>query len=73
MPPLDEQELAARRAALDNAIATQRLEGLEPDAQTITDLERVVRGEIEVVDVITRLRQRIAAGEFKINPNVHES
>lgn len=69
---LNEQELAARRAALDNAIATQRLEGLEPDAQTIADLERVVRGEIEVVDVIKRLRQRIAAGEFKINSNVHE-
>lgn len=73
MPPLDDQELAARRAALDNAIATQRLEGLEPDAQTIADLERVVRGDIEVGDVIARLRQRIAAGEFRTHPNAHES
>jgi len=72
-PPLPERELTERHAALDNAIATQRLEGLEPDAQTIADLERVVRGEIEVGDVIARLRQRITAGEFKTHPSARES
>lgn len=70
---LNEKEIAARRAALNNAVATQRLEGLEPDTQTIADLERVVRGEINVADVIARLRQRIAAGEFKTRPGDHES
>lgn len=47
-----------------NAVATQRLEGLEPETQTIADLERVVRGEIEVADVLRNLHRRIAAGEF---------
>lgn len=72
-PPMPERKLARRRVALDNTIATQRLEGSEPDTQTVADLERVVRGEIEVVDVIARLRQRISAGEFNTHSDAHES
>lgn len=41
-----EQELAKRNIALENAIASHRLESLEPDAQTIEDLKCVVRGEL---------------------------
>lgn len=65
---LEEREIAARRAAVANAVATQRLEGLEPDPATIADLERAARGEIEVSDVLARLRQRIAAGDFRAAP-----
>jgi hypothetical protein len=43
-----EQELAKRNMALENAIASHRLEGLEPDTQTIEDLKCVVRGEFGV-------------------------
>ena len=34
--------------ALENAIASHRLEGLEPDDQTIEDLKCVVRGEFGI-------------------------
>lgn len=66
---LDEREIAARREAVANAVATQRLEGLEPDPQTIAELERAARGEIEVADVLARLRERVAAGEFRSVPS----
>ncbi|MFA1685912.1 hypothetical protein [Achromobacter dolens] len=54
--------------ALDNAVANQRLEGLEPDATTIAELERVVTGELTIADVIEGALARIAAGEFRQNP-----
>lgn len=50
---------------LDNAVANQRLEGLEPDATAIAELERVVRGELTIADVIEGILARIAAGEFR--------
>ncbi|WYX07927.1 hypothetical protein WJ973_25595 [Achromobacter xylosoxidans] len=53
--------------ALDNAVANQRLEGLEPDATTIAELERVVTGELTIADVIEGALARIAAGEFRQN------
>ncbi|WAT16207.1 hypothetical protein [Xanthomonas fragariae] len=46
----------------------QRLEGLEPDPQTIAELERAAGGEIEIADVLERLRERVAAGEFRSVP-----
>lgn len=53
--------------ALDNAVANQRLEGLEPDATTVAELERVVTGELTISDVIENILARIAAGEFRDN------
>ncbi|ODA19767.1 hypothetical protein A9G00_33880 [Achromobacter xylosoxidans] len=50
---------------LDNAVANQRLEGLEPDATTVAELERVVTGELTISDVIENVLARIAAGEFR--------
>ncbi|WP_158251276.1 hypothetical protein [Xanthomonas populi] len=47
---------------------TQRLEGLEPDPQTIAELERAAGAEIEIADVLARLRERVAAGEFRSVP-----
>ncbi|KAF1041468.1 hypothetical protein [Xylophilus sp.] len=62
---LEEREIEERRQAVANAITTQRLEGLEVDAQTCAELERVARGELEPADVIESVRRRIAAGEFR--------
>ena len=59
-----ERELAERNLALENAIASQRLEGLEPDPQTIEDMQGVVRGEFEVEEALRRLRERIALGQL---------
>jgi hypothetical protein len=54
-----ERELKERYADLENAIASQRLEGLEPDPRTIEDMECVVRGEFDTEEALRRLRERI--------------
>ncbi|MNK88465.1 Antitoxin VbhA [compost metagenome] len=58
-------DLKERRRAVVNAVASQRLEGLEPDSRTIAELERVAEGTSSVSDVIDTLRSRVAAGEFR--------
>ena len=60
-----EHELAKRNMALENAIASQRLEGLEPDPKTIEDLKCVVRGEFDVEESLRRVKERISLGEFR--------
>ncbi len=65
---ISERELAERRAAIANAVATQRLEGLEPDPRTVAELEQVAAGEMDIAEVLRRLHVRIAAGEFKSSP-----
>ncbi|MCH1986494.1 antitoxin VbhA family protein [Achromobacter xylosoxidans] len=53
---------------LDNAVANQRLEGLEPDAKTVAELRRVVEGELTIAEVLQSVRARISAGEFREVP-----
>ncbi|CUJ61850.1 antitoxin VbhA family protein [Achromobacter xylosoxidans] len=53
---------------LDNAVANQRLEGLEPDATTVAELHRVVMGELTIAEVLQSVRARISAGEFRQEP-----
>ncbi|TQJ94709.1 antitoxin VbhA family protein [Achromobacter sp. SLBN-14] len=63
-------DLSERRRAVVNAVANQRLEGLEPDPRTIAELERVAQGTLSVSDVINTLRSRIRAGDFRsISPD----
>lgn len=59
----DDEELIRLRA-LNNALASQSLEGLEVDAVAITDLQAWVRGELTIDEVVTRLNKRINAGEI---------
>ena len=59
-----EQELAKRNLALENAIASQRMEGLEPDSRTIEDMQCVVHGEFDVEEALRRLRERINLGRI---------
>lgn len=61
---LTEREQIERREAVENAIATQRLEGLEADPQTIADLKRVARGELNLVDARARTLARITTGKL---------
>ncbi|WP_313620718.1 antitoxin VbhA family protein [Achromobacter sp.] len=58
-------DLNERRRVVLNAVASQRLEGLEPDPKTIAELERVAEGTLTISDVIKTLRSRIAAGDFR--------
>ena len=60
-----EQELAKRNLALENAIASQRIEGLEPDPKTIEDMQCVVRGEFGIEESLRRVKERVALGEFR--------
>ena len=54
---LSEQESAKRNLALENAIASHRLEGLEPDAQTLKDLQCVARGEFDTDEALRRVKE----------------
>ncbi|MFM0380095.1 antitoxin VbhA family protein [Paraburkholderia strydomiana] len=58
---ISDAELAARSFSADNAIATQRLAGMTLDPETIADLKRWARGEIELVTAHERALARIAA------------
>lgn len=58
-------DLSECRRAVVNAVANQRLEGLEPDPRTISELECVAQGTLSVSDVINTLRSRIRAGDFR--------
>lgn len=53
----------ARQAAVNNALANQRLEGLEPEAKVVQDLQRFARGECEIGIVLSDFKARIARGE----------
>lgn len=53
----------ARQAAVDNALANQRMEGLEPEARVVLDLQRFARGECEIGVVLSNFKARIARGE----------
>jgi hypothetical protein len=65
---IDEKEMRERYEAVANGIATVRLESLDVDAVTVTDLYRYARGEIELDDVLCHLRERVAAGAFHDPP-----
>lgn len=56
-----EQELKARRRNVDNAIASQRLEGLEVDPVTTAELYQFAAGELDSSEVLRRIHARIAS------------
>ncbi|WP_412058717.1 antitoxin [Bartonella sp. DGB2] len=56
-----EQELKARRRNVDNAIASQRLEGLEVDPVTTAELYKFAAGELELHEIEHSIRSRIAS------------
>ncbi|PIT69211.1 antitoxin VbhA family protein [Bartonella tribocorum] len=60
---LSEDEIKRRRFAAKNALASQRLEGLEPDPQVVAQVERYIIGELEISDIIKDYIERIKRGE----------
>jgi len=62
---LPEDELAKRHATVANAIATQRLEGVALDPETIADLQSWARGEIELATARERALSRIEATRLR--------
>ncbi|ANN65960.1 antitoxin VbhA family protein [Bordetella bronchialis] len=55
-----------RHRAVENAVASQRLEGLEVDAETIADMHRIADGEVTTEEIVEKVKRRILAGEFGI-------
>ncbi|WP_273756642.1 antitoxin VbhA family protein [Bartonella sp. MM73XJBT] len=60
---LSEDEIKLRRFDAKNALASQRLEGLEPDPQVVAQMERVIIGELEIGDIIKDYIERVKRGE----------
>lgn len=57
-----EQEQIERRAALKNALASQLIEGLEPDASVIEDAEKWARGEMTIAAAVANYKARVRRG-----------
>lgn len=62
--PLSETERAERRQAVANAIASQRLEGLEPNAEVIRQLEAFAEGTLGIGGILEGFRGRIVEGRL---------
>ncbi|WP_375686025.1 antitoxin VbhA family protein [Bartonella sp. AP65SXKL] len=60
---LSEEELKLRRLYAENALASQRLEGLEPDPLVVAQMERVIIGEFETSDILKDYMERVKRGE----------
>ncbi|MGF7158334.1 MULTISPECIES: antitoxin VbhA family protein [unclassified Bartonella] len=60
---LSEEEIKRRRFDAKNALASQRLEGLEPDPQVVAQVERYIIGELEISDIIKDYIERVKRGE----------
>lgn len=56
----NEKQIKRNLAALENAIAQQNLEGLQPSSQVIAELKRVAYGEISIEDVLQGVKKRLA-------------
>ncbi len=54
-----QQELKFRLEDIENVLANQRLEGLEPDPRAIEDLRSVARDEMKIEEVIKRIYERM--------------
>ncbi|WP_375670666.1 antitoxin VbhA family protein [Bartonella sp. SD1336NMGDW] len=60
---LSEEEIKLRRFYAENALASQRLEGLEPDPLVVAQVERYIIGELETSDIIKDYMERVKRGE----------
>jgi len=63
-PTPDPAAIAAGLADLQDVLASQRLEGLEPSPTVIAQLECVIHGELTIEAVIADIHARIARGQL---------
>ena len=56
---------SGRNCDVKNAIAQQRLEGLMPSREVVSDLERAAYGEITVGEVIANIGKRHRDAEIR--------
>lgn len=60
---LTAKQIAQRQHDARNALASQRLEGLEPDTEVLEATQRYITGEIELSDVLKDFVGLVARGE----------
>jgi Antitoxin VbhA len=68
-----EQDIRRNILDVENAIAQQRLEGLEPSGALIADLHRAAHGEISIRDVIENIKERLRHAEIRESRPVSRS
>ena len=56
---IEEQEQVARLAAVQSALASQRMEGLEPERQVLEDAQKWVHGEKTISQAIADFKARL--------------
>lgn len=61
----NEREIRHNLKAVENAVAQQRLEGLEVPPEVIEDLKRAARGEIDIADGIRNTYEKFARGQVR--------
>lgn len=61
----NEQKIRHNLKALENAVAQQRLEGLEVPPEVIEDIKRAARGEIRIADGIRNTYEKFAQVEVR--------
>jgi hypothetical protein len=60
---LSEREIDWNMKCVKDAVAQQRLEGLEPSKEGIADLERVARGEMTFDELMENTKRRYTHGK----------
>ncbi|MEM4988461.1 hypothetical protein V8G57_13775 [Collimonas sp. H4R21] len=56
---ISKREKIERHAIVRNALANQRIEGVEPDAQVIKDAEKWACGEISIAEAIANFKAKL--------------
>ena len=60
-----------RRTTIRSNLASQRMEGHEPDAQALQDCEKRVRGETTIKEIVESYKSRLRTMLAADGPNPH--
>jgi hypothetical protein len=60
-----EQKISQNLKAVENAVARQRLEGLEVPSYVVEEMNRAARGEIEIEEGIRNTVRRFTHGKVR--------
>jgi hypothetical protein len=60
-----EQKISQNLKAVENAVAQQRLEGLEVPPEIVEEMNRAARGEIEIEEGIRNTVRRFTHGKVR--------
>ncbi len=56
---LSKQKQIERSAIVQSALASQRIEGLEPDAKVVEDARKWTRGEVSIAAAVAAYKARV--------------